>query len=101
MPKIVKLTKIEEIPDAVHPNNRPVGEEHAGLYMQDPQIGGPFVIYEGPTYYLPKQKLEIRLSFFVTSKVVEILSHNTFRTLNSVYQWNVMDLDETEVTKLN
>ena len=75
---LIRLTKIREADNPRHPNNIEEGsviEKTIGRdYFQKPTIGEAF--YFGVTYR--------------TSIVQEVLSSNTFRTLNSVYMWEII-----------
>jgi len=70
----IKLTKLTELKDALHPNNikegfeiiREVEEEH----FKEPQIDRRF-----------------NVGSFSTSGVQEIIDKNTFRTYSSIYRW--------------
>ena len=76
---IIKLTKLQELPDARHPNNIEIGFEKK-LYVEDavePMIGVRFP----------------PMSYCSTSVVTEIIDENTFKTRNSVYKWEVLDED--------
>ena len=74
----IKLEKINELPNAKHPNNIEVGYVKIGKLISTPKVGEQF--YLGYTYR--------------TSVVVEIINENTFKTLNSIYRWTL--LNETE-----
>jgi hypothetical protein len=73
----VKITKLKELEDAYHPNNIEEGytiiKETFSEYFREPVIGESFWI-----------------GSFGTSVVTEILSENTFKTLNSIYQWEIL-----------
>jgi hypothetical protein len=73
----VKLIKLEELPDALNPNNIAVGFETIRAvdddYFRPPTIGERFWI-----------------GSFSTSGVQEIISPNTFRTYSSIYQWEIL-----------
>lgn len=71
--KQVRIRKIEEPKDAEHKNHIPIGQEFEGLCDCNPVVGRCFFVGD------------IR-----TSTVKEILSPNTFRTCNSVYEWTVI-----------
>jgi hypothetical protein len=73
--KIIILEKLAEAPDPKHPNNIPVGEIHEGMFRTPPTVGDAFWVG----------------FHWRTSPVVEILSDNTFRTLNSIYKWTVKE----------
>jgi len=70
--KRIKLTKIEELKDALHPNNIPVNKEYIGEMLEEPTIGHRFNVYgyDGCS----------------TSGVVELLEDNKFKTYSSIYQ---------------
>ena len=67
---IITIRKIKELEDAEHPNNIEEGFEYTGLVFREPKVGECF-----------------RIGDMRTSTVREILPENTFRTVNSVYQW--------------
>jgi hypothetical protein len=74
----VKLVKLKELPDAVHPNNiiegyETVREVNPDLF-EKPQLGERF-----------------NVGWFSTSLVQEILDDNTFRTYNSIYYWEILE----------
>lgn len=81
--KLVKLTKIAEAPDPVHPNNITVGNVVTGRFVSSPVVGEPF--------YVPYVN---RFSARQTSTVLEIIDDNTFRTYNSIYRWEIIDYDK-------
>lgn len=68
--KKIKLTKLAEAPNPLHPNNIEVGFEKIGLNMGEPVVGEPYWVGMG----------------WRTSPVVEIIDPTTFRTLNSIYK---------------
>lgn len=72
----VKLTKLEELPDALHPNNIPVNHVFIGDWVAEPALGKRFELW-------PISHTERGVS---TSAVTEI-DGNTFKTLSSVYKW--------------
>lgn len=74
------IKKIEELSDAMFPNNIPVGWEFTfnelpDLSFKEPQVGERF-----RAGYL-----------WSTSNVVEILDNNKFKTLSSIYEWQRLD----------
>lgn len=81
----IKVTKLEELPDALNPNNIVVGfirifsitEE---MFME-PEVGKRFYPggYQGDCWS--------------TSGVCEIIDKNTFRTYSSIYKWEIEDED--------
>ena len=72
--KRIKLTKIEELKDALHPNNIPVSFEKIGYMEEEPTIGRRFYMSTGVW------------DNFSTSGVVELLEDNKFKTYSSIYQ---------------
>lgn len=92
----VKLTKVSEAPDPMHPNNIPTGDTRVG-YVR-PSLVTPYV---GMRYGLESviEKNGKSLSpnhWFLTSEVIEIIENNTFnktiqfRTLNSIYKIEIL-----------
>lgn len=69
---IIKLEKIKELADAIHPNNIVEGFNIIGEINSIPTIGECF--YVG--------------GCFRTSYVKEIIDQNTFKTCNSIYIWH-------------
>jgi hypothetical protein len=65
----VKIIKIKELEDALHPNNIEEGYEKEGNLLAEPKIGE--CVYVG----------SLR-----TSEVKEIIDENTFKTWNSIYR---------------
>lgn len=84
--RIIKLTKLEEVPDPVHSNNIPTGNVYYGTYQKDPIVGDRFDINA--------VSMRSGMRGFSTSGVLEILSENTFRTYNSIYKWEDIPLHE-------
>lgn len=74
----IKLTKLEELPDALYPNNIETGYETIREtnkdYFREPCIGERF-----------------NAGTLSTSPVQEIISENTFRTYNSIYKWEIIE----------
>jgi len=88
--KKVRLLKLEELKDAETPNNKEVGYFKEGLLDRDPKVGEEFLLYRegwssstGKTFSFP---------IWHTSYVTEILSEDTFKTRNSIYQ--IIPIDE-------
>ena len=79
--KTVILKKIEEAENPVHPNNKKIGSVREGEYISDPIAGKEFYIGHGFRSYK-------------TSTVQEILSENTFRTYNSIYKWEIVEMPD-------
>lgn len=78
----VYIKKIQELEDAEHPNNIPVKNERTITdihpdYFKEPTIGESF-------------SLNGLNRWFITSTVTQILCSNTFKTLNSVYEWKIL-----------
>lgn len=71
---IVRITKLKEVENPRHPNNIPEGFEKEGPMIVPPEVGERFYV-----------------GSLSTSPVQEILSGSTFRTLNSVYEWKVIN----------
>lgn len=71
----IKLVKLNELPDAKHPNNIEVGRAVEGEFIDKPCVGRCF--YVG--------------YFWRTSAVQEIIDDYTFKTHNSIYKWSVIE----------
>ena len=67
----IKLEKLEELPNAKHPNNKEVGYIKIGEFVKEPVIGESFWVGRD----------------WRTSPVTEIINKNIFKTLNSIYKW--------------
>jgi len=80
--KQVHIKKIEELKDAEHKNNIMTGREFYGLCDCNPVVGHCFVVGN-----------------MRTSTVQEILSPNTFRSSNSVYEWHEVKSAESKKRK--
>lgn len=74
----IKITKLEELNDALHPNNIPVGYESIQSV--------PFEKFSPP-----KVGERFTCGRFSSSGVQEILGENTFRTYSSIYKWEVVE----------
>lgn len=72
----VKITKLKELEDAEYPNNIPEGFERIDYFW--PGQGEPVI---GERFWVGR---------FNTSLVQEIIDAETFRTLNSVYKWEII-----------
>jgi hypothetical protein len=72
----IRLTKLSDRPDPTHPNSRAGDGEHWG----DAPYGPPEV---GKRFYLTLS--------FSTSVVQEIIDECTFKTLNSIYRWDILN----------
>jgi len=73
--KKVRVLKIEEREDAQHPHNKEVGYFKERFMIGDPLVGQEFLLY-----------MENGIPIWHTSFVTEILSTDTFKTKNSIYQ---------------
>lgn len=73
----IRLIKLSELEDALHPYNIEVGYETTRevneQYFKEPEVGQRF-----------------NVATFSTSDVQEIIDKNTFRTYNSIYYWEVV-----------
>lgn len=72
--KKVKITKLTELPDALHPNNIQEGFSKIGFIEREPTLGERFNVGQ-----------------FSTSSVQEIIDSNTFKTYSSVYKWEILE----------
>ena len=80
----IKLSKLSELPNALHPNNIAVDYENifnlkSDLLFVEPKVGEAFLLFDSDRY-------------FRTSVVEEIIDENTFRTMNSIYRWEKLDV---------
>lgn len=83
----IRLKKLTELEDALHPNNIEEGYEHVS-YIADEYFRPPTVDERFNTG-----------QYFSTSGVQEILSENTFRTYSSIYEWEIVDEDTPTTVK--
>ena len=80
----VKITKIQEAEKPLHPNHIQIGYERTGQYSgRPPQVGEGFFVGYG----------------WATSTVQEIIDEKTFRTHNSVYEWEIINENELKNNK--
>ena len=74
----IKITKLEELPDALYPNNIEIGyetiREMKEEYFREPCIDERF-----------------NIGTFSTSPVQEIINEHTFRTYSSIYKWEIIE----------
>jgi len=77
----IKIRKLKELEDAMHPNNFEEGYETT-REMPDDMFRAPVV---GQRFYC---------GTFWTSAVQEIVSEDTFKTHNSIYKWEILKEDE-------
>ena len=86
----IKITKLKELPNAVHPHN--IGEGFSLIgnipnsYFKIPTIGERFGI--GLTTQ----------GFWSTSGVREIIDEFTFKTYNSIYKYEIIHKDEYDIS---
>lgn len=80
----IRITKLEERSDATHPNNIEVGYVRESCCHLD-SFEKPIV---NNRFYIDY--------FWSTSIVTEILSDNTFKTLNSIYKWELIEQEEQQ-----
>ncbi len=74
----IQIEKIQELEDAIVPNNIPVNNVYTGVFVQHP--------IEGYSFVLKREK-----GNFITSIVTKIIDLNTFQTLNSVYKLTMLE----------
>lgn len=75
----IKLKKIKELPDALHPNNITEGFEE---------------IFEIPQQLFKEPTIGERFwasCSFSTSGVCEIINEKTFKTYSSIYEWEIIE----------
>lgn len=72
----IKLIKIKELENALHPNNIVEGATYEGEFSENPKVGECF--------WMQYNKNEDR--WFRTSTVTEIIDQSTFKTKNSIYK---------------
>jgi hypothetical protein len=71
----VRVLKLEELKDAEVPNNKEVGYFKEGFSQRPPKVGEEYLLY-----------MENGIPIWHTSLVTEIISSDTFKTRNSIYQ---------------
>lgn len=67
----IRLTKLNELPDAIWKNNIEEGFVKEGEFVAEPKVGECFWVGD----------------YWSTSLVKEIIDNNTFKTCNSIYRW--------------
>lgn len=77
--KTVKVTKIGEVDNPLHPNNYPIGYERIGTLLEEPRVGERFNVI-GPGMRL-----------WSTSGITKILPDNVFETYSSIYKWEIVE----------
>lgn len=75
----IEITKLTELPDALHPNNIPEGYKE--VFKMD---YSPFKEPEVGERFWP-------CSWWSTSGVQEVINENTFRTYSSIYMWRMVE----------
>ena len=74
----VKITKIQELEDALHPNNISVGYER--VFDVDKS-----------SFKAPSLGSRFNVGAFSSSGVREIIDDNTFKTYSSIYKWEIIN----------
>lgn len=77
---IIKIKKLKNLLDTEHPNNINEGFEKIGDFIGAPQIG---------------QRFYVGMSFS-TSPVTELVDKKTFKTANSIYEYEKLGGEELE-----
>lgn len=72
----IKLIKIQELSEAIHPNNIPINYEEEGFLIEEPIINQCFWLYSN----------KWSRGGFKTSLIQKIIDKDTFETYNSVYK---------------
>lgn len=92
----VKLTKVSELSDAMHPNNIPTGDTRIG-YVRSELLAPMIGIRYGLESVIEKNgESQSPNHWFMTSEVTEIIESNTFnktiqfKTLNSIYKVEII-----------
>lgn len=85
----IRIKKLEEVENPRHPNNIEVGFEKIGscpdVFVWNGSVFGEPII--GNRFFVDYDRGQT----WSTSKVVEIISPNRFRTLNSIYEWEKIE----------
>lgn len=71
----IRLVKLKESQNPLHPNNIEVGFVKEGEFINPPEMGKCFWVG----------------NHWRTSLVQEIIDEKTFRTYNSIYQWSKIE----------
>lgn len=90
---IVKLTKFKELEDATHVNNRPEGEVTYGILDSEPKVGEVF--------RLSGINSRPGMRGFRTSTVQELIDGQSFKTHNSIYNWQIIEEDQLPGDEIN
>ena len=85
--KKMTITKIQECENSRHPKNIETGYTNWFIYDDEskipkPTIGQRFTLFNNLNHW------------FSTSMVDEIIDENTFKTLNSIYQIKIEDIND-------
>lgn len=75
--KYVKLTKLREADSPLHPDNIKTGTVKEGPFIDTPVVGKCFEVG----------------TFWRTSIVQEIIDDKTFRTYNSIYEYEIYETE--------
>ena len=75
MARKIRLIKVKEADNPRHPHNIPEGYVVEGEFVADPEVGETFWVGQR----------------WRTSVVQEIISPDTFRTMNSIYKVETVD----------
>lgn len=78
----IKIVKLKELEDAVHPNNIEEGSERVRKMPDD-------------MFRKPEAGLMFWAGTFRSSTVQEVIDDNTFKTQNSIYHWEILPEDES------
>lgn len=79
-PRIIKIIKHKELENAIHPGNIEEGSTIVGEFMHDPVVGQAFWVKKAEDHWR-------------TSVVTEIINPKMFKTMNSVYIWEDIELN--------
>lgn len=71
--RFIAVTKIADVEEPKYESKFLVGETKRGYFTKLPEVGEPFMISER----------------YTTSDVVELLSEDSFRTLNSIFKFRI------------
>ncbi len=84
-PRIIKIIKHKELENAIHPGNIEEGCVIVGEFMHDPVVGQAFWVKKTTDNH------------WRTSVVTEIINPKMFKTMNSVYIWEDIELKYSEL----
>lgn len=80
----IKLTKLKELPDALHKFNIEEGFTTTELVLKE-------------AFVEPTVGFRFYLGVFSTSGVQEVLTKDTFRTYSSIYKWEILSEEDINV----